>query len=153
MLVVWFVSYIKTNLNNNEKLKYHSRISIKPLIINFSLLVIVSFIAGYVIADWVLSLYLVIIVFVLIIPSSLLAYYGSEFGVTGQRVIIKKGIVSRNVSEMNLSSIESVSVYQGIIERIINVGSLKISGRGITSVNFVSIDEPVKVRKLIQNKS
>ena len=147
------MSYIKTNLNNDEKLKYHSRISIKPIIINFSLLVIVSFIAGFVITDWFLGLLLAIIVFVLLIPFALIAYFGSEFGVTGERVISKKGIISRNVSEMNLSSIESVNVDQGIIERIINVGSLKISGRGTTSVNFSSIDDPIKVRKLIQNKS
>ena len=147
------MSYIKTNLNNGEKWKYHSRISIKPIIINFSLLVIVSFIAGYVITDWFLGLLLAIIVFVLLIPSALIAYFGSEFGVTGKRVISKKGIISRNASEMNLSSIESVNVDQGIIERIINVGSLKISGRGTTSVNFSSIDDPIKVRKLIQNKS
>ena len=147
------MSYIKTNLNNDEKLKYHSRISIKPIIINFSLLVIVSFIAGYVITDWFLGLLLAIIVFVLLIPFALIVYFGSEFGVTGERVISKKGIISRNVSEMNLSSIESVNVDQGIIERIINEKKIKISGRGTTSVNFSSIDDPIKVRKLIQNKS
>ena len=32
-------------------------------------------------------------------------------------------------------------------------GSLKISGRGTTTVDFANIDDPVKVRKLIQNKS
>ena len=147
------MSYIKTNLNTGEKLKYHSRISIKPIIINSSFMIIASFIVGYVITDWFLGLFLAIIVIVLLIPFALLAYFGSEFGVTGKRVISKKGIISRNASEMNLSSIESVNVDQGIIERIINVGSLKISGRGTTTVDFNSIDDPVKVRKLIQNKS
>lgn len=147
------MSYIKTNLNTGEKLKYHSRISIKPIIINSSFMIIASFIAGYVITDWFLGLFFAIIVIVLLIPFALLAYFGSEFGVTEQRVISKKGIISRNASEMNLSSIESVNVDQGIIERIINVGSLKISGRGTTTVDFNSIDDPIKVRKLIQNKS
>ena len=147
------MSYIKTNLNTGEKLKYHSRISIKPIIINSSFMIIASFIAGYVITDWFLGLFLAIIVIVLLIPFALLAYFGSEFGVTGKRVISKKGIISRNASEMNLSSIESVNVDQSIIERIINVGSLKISGRGTTTVDFNSIDDPVKVRKLIENKS
>ena len=54
---------------------------------------------------------------------------------------------------MNLSSIESVNVDQGVIESIINVGSLKISGRGTTTVDFLSIDDPIKVRKLIENKN
>jgi uncharacterized membrane protein YdbT with pleckstrin-like domain len=147
------MSYIKTNLNTGEKLKYHSRISIKPIIINSSFIIIASFIAGYVITDGFLGLFLAIIVIVLLIPFALLAYFGSEFGVTGKRVISKKGIISRNASEMNLSSIESVNVDQGVIERIINVGSLKVSGRGTTTVDFKSIDDPVRVRKLIQNKS
>ena len=146
------MSYIKTNLNNGEKLKYHSRISIKPIIINSSFIIIASFLAGYVITDWFLGLFLVIIVVVLLIPFALLAYFGSEFGVTGKRLISKKGIISRNASEMNLGSIESVNVDQGVIERIINVGSLKISGRGTTIVEFKSVDNPVQVRKLIQNK-
>ena len=76
------------------------------------------------------------------IPFALLAYFSSEFGVTGKRVISKKGIISRNASEMNLSSIESV-----------NVDSLKISGRGTTTVDFLSIHDPIKVRKLIENKN
>ena len=146
------MSYIKTNLNNGEKLKYHSRISIKPIIINSSFIIIASSIAGYVITDWFLGLFLVIIAVVLLIPFALLAYFGSEFGVTGKRLISKKGIISRNASEMNLGSIESVNVDQGVIERIINVGSLKISGRGTTIVEFTSIDDPVEVRKLIQNR-
>ena len=53
---------------------------------------------------------------------------------------------------MNLSSIESVNVDQGIIGRILNYGTVKISGRGTTTVDFKNIDEPVQVRKLIQNK-
>lgn len=87
------------------------------------------------------------------IPFALLTYFSSEFEVTGKKVISKKGIISRNASEMNLSSIESVNVDQGVIERIINVGSLKISGRGTTTVDFLSIDDPIKVRKLIENKN
>ena len=146
------MSYIKTNLNNDEKLKYHSRISIKPIIINSSFIIIASFLAGYVITDWFLGLFLAVIVVVLLIPFALLAYFGSEFGVTGKRLISKKAIISRNASEMNLGSIESVNVDQGVIERIINVGSLKISGRGTTIVEFTSIDDPVEVRKLIQNR-
>ena len=147
------MSYIKTNLNAGEKLKYHSRISVKPLIINYSFSIIVCFISGYVITDWFLGLFIVLIALVILTPFALIAYYGQEFGVTGKRVVSKKGIISRSVSEMNLSSIESVNVNQGILGRILNFGSLKISGRGTTAVDFANIDDPVKVRKLIQNKS
>lgn len=147
------MSYIKTNLNNNEKLKFHSRISLKPIIINYLTIIIVSFFVGYGITDFVLGLTISTICFIVYLPFVLIAYFGSEFGVTGKRVISKKGIISRNASEMNLSSIESVNIDQGIIGRILDFGTLKISGRGTTSVDFENIDEPVKVRKLIQNKN
>ena len=144
------MSYIKTNLNKGEKLKYHSRISIKPIIINYTFIVIVCFLAGYGYKDWTSGLFLSIIVLLFLIPFALIGYFGSEFGVSGKRVISRKGIISRNASEMNLGSIESVNVDQGVIERIINVGSLKISGRGTTIVEFSSIDDPIAVRKMIQ---
>ena len=147
------MSYIKTNLNNNEKLKFHSRISLKPIIINYLTIIIVSFFVGYGITDFVLGLTISTICFIVYLPFVLIAYFGSEFGVTGKRVISKKGIISRNASEMNLSSIESVNVDQGIIGRILDFGTLKISGRGTTSVDFENIDGPVKVRKLIQNRN
>lgn len=147
------MSYIKNNLNTAEKLKYHSRISLKPIIINYVLLVLVGFFVGYGITDFILGLTIATIVFIVYLPFVLIAYFGSEFGVTGKRVISKKGIISRNASEMNLSSIESVNIDQSVIGRILNFGSLKISGRGTTSVDFDNIDEPVKVRKLIQNNN
>lgn len=147
------MSYIKNNLNTAEKLKYHSRISLKPIIINYVLLVLVGFFVGYGITDFILGLTIATIVFIVYLPFVLIAYFGSEFGVTEKRVISKKGIISRNASEMNLSSIESVNIDQSVIGRILNFGSLKISGRGTTSVDFDNIDEPVKVRKLIQNNN
>ena len=147
------MSYIKTNLNNNEKLKFHSRISLKPIIINYVFLVIVGFFIGYGVYDIVVGITTGIIIIVGYLPFVLIAYFGSEFGVTGKRVISKKGIISRNASEMNLSSIESVNVDQGIIGRILDFGTLKISGRGTTTVDFENIDGPVKVRKLIQNRN
>ena len=116
----------------------------KPILFWYLVLLIYSVLVSI---EWILpfsTLYL---------PFALFAYFWSDFGVTGKRVFRKKGIISRNVSEMNLSSIESINVVQGIIGRILNYGSLEISGRGTTTVYFSNIDDPAKVRKLIQNKS
>ena len=146
------MSYIKNNLNTGEKLKYHSRISIKPIIINYIFLILFAFVLFYFVND-VFSGVIASIVAIGYLPIALIAYFGSEFGVSGKRVISKKGIISRNASEMNLSSIESVNVDQSIVGRMLNYGSLKISGRGTTTVDFNGIDDPVKVRKLIQNKN
>ena len=147
------MSYIKNNLNTGEKLKYHSRISIKPIIINYIFLILFSFVLFYFINDLFSGVIASIVAFIGYLPIALIAYFGSEFGVSEKRVISKKGIISRNASEMNLSSIESVNVDQSIVGRMLNYGSLKISGRGTTTVDFDGIDDPVKIRKLIQNKN
>ena len=146
------MSYIKKNLNDNELLNYHSRISVKPIIIYY----ISTAIILYVIFSSVMFAYGIVASIVGILfytPFAVINYFGSEFGITANRVISKKGIISRNVSEMNLDSIESINVDQGIVGRILNYGTVKISGRGITAVNFEGIDDPVKIRKLIQNKN
>ena len=146
------MSYIKDNLNTGEKLKYHSRISLKPIIINYIFLILFAFVLFYFVNDLFYGVIASIVAFIGYSPIALIAYFGSEFGVSGKRVISKKGIISRNASEMNLSSIESVNVDQSIVGRMLNYGSLKISGRGTTTVDFDGIDDPIKVRKLIQNK-
>ena len=96
-------------------------------------------------------------IFVLVLigylPFALITYFGTECGVTNKRVVSKKGIISRNVSEMNLTSIESVNIDQGVLGRVLKVGTLKISGRGTTAVVFSNIDDPISIRKLIQNKN
>lgn len=148
------MSYIKKNLNDNELLNYHSRISIKPIIMYYISTAVILYVVFSSVNDSIASGIVASIVGILFYtPFAIINYFGSEFGITANRVISKKGIISRNVSEMNLDSIESINVDQGIVGRILNYGTVKISGRGITAVNFEGIDDPVKIRKLIQNKN
>ena len=164
------LSYIKSNLDTGEKLKWNARISIKVLILSYVIFLILGIFFSYLFSDIiikeVLSVFFKInigttsiviltalIITVLLTPVYIFTYYGSDFAVSNKRVISKKGIVSRNVSEMNLDSIESVNLDQNVLGRLLNFGTIKIYGRGTSSVIFIGIDEPVKVRKLIQNKS
>ena len=54
---------------------------------------------------------------------------------------------------MNLKSIESIGLRQGIIDRILQTGTIQISGRGIGDVIFKNVDDPVKIRKTIENRN
>ncbi|WP_340680055.1 PH domain-containing protein [Paraglaciecola sp.] len=74
-----------------------------------------------------------------------------EQGVTNKRVIRKTGIISRKTDEMKISSIETVEINQGIVGRIFGFGNVKITGRGISDVVFVKIDDPLKVKKSIES--
>ena len=163
------MSYIKLNLDNGEKIKWDSRISIKALILSFAIFLIIGFVVSYfgfyLVLEDILSIFFKInigktgiviltelIIIVILTPVCIFTYYGSDFAVSNKRVISKKGIISRDVSEMNLNSIEGVNLDQNIFGRLLNFGTIKISGRGTSTVVFQGIDDPVKVRKLVQNK-
>ena len=54
---------------------------------------------------------------------------------------------------MSLKSIESINIKQSILGRILNYGSISITGRGNALMLFKDVDSPVEIRKKIQNKS
>ena len=164
------MSYIKTNLDTGEKIIWDSRVSIKALILSFTIFLIIGFVVSYLgfylVLETLLPVFFKInigktsaiiltdlIIIIMFSLTHIFVYYSSEFAVTNKRVISKTGIISRDVSEMNLNSIEGVNLEQNILGRLLNFGVIKISGRGNSTVVFQGIDDPIKVRKLVQNKS
>ena len=95
----------------------------------------------------------VIILAVIYLVVIFIEIHVTEYAITNKRVISKKGLISRNVAEMNLGSIEGVNLKQGIFGRIFNFGSINISGRGTSNVEFSEVDKPVEIRKKIKHKS
>ena len=149
------MSYISNNLKNNEKLIFKSSQSIKSLffwsfIFGFIGLALVL-LKGFVIIMGV-SLYLIYwSVLLFFVIKNLIIYFTTEYGITNTRVISKQGLIRRDIEEINLSSIESINVNQSIIGRILNYGTIIVSGRGTSKVIFKDIDNVVEVRKLIKN--
>jgi len=91
-------------------------------------------------------------IFTFYLTKNLITYLTTEYGITSTRVISKEGLIRRDIEEISLSSIESINVTQSIIGRILNYGTIVISGRGISKVIFKDIDKVVEIRKLIKNK-
>ncbi len=73
-----------------------------------------------------------------------------EQGVTNKRIILKKGIIGRNTQEIKLDAVETVEIKQGVIGRILDFGTVKITGRGISNLIFKNIDNPMEVKKDIE---
>jgi uncharacterized membrane protein YdbT with pleckstrin-like domain len=154
------VSYISNNLKTNEKLIFKSSQSIKSLffwsfIFGFIGLLLVL-LKGLVIIMGVSSgnnniylIYWVILLFFVI--KNLITYFTTEYGITNTRVVSKEGLIRRDIEEINLSSIESINVNQTIIGRLLNYGTIIISGRGTSKVILKDIDNVVEIRKLIKN--
>lgn len=76
-----------------------------------------------------------------------------EQGVTNKRVIYKAGIISRKSEEMKIGSIETVEIDQGIFGRILGYGNVKVTGRGTSDVLFRTVQDPMTVKRQIENIS
>lgn len=79
--------------------------------------------------------------------SSLIDRWSSEFAITNRRVIIKIGLISRHVLEMNLSKVESINVDQTVMGRMMGYGTITVIGTGGTRELFHKIADPMEFRR------
>jgi uncharacterized membrane protein YdbT with pleckstrin-like domain len=71
----------------------------------------------------------------------------TEIAITNRRVIFKTGLVKRHTVEINLEKVESLKVEQGVWGRILNFGSIYISGTGASIAPFHDIADPLVFRR------
>jgi uncharacterized membrane protein YdbT with pleckstrin-like domain len=74
----------------------------------------------------------------------------TEIGVTSQRVIYKRGLIQRETQEMQLRSVEQVSLDQDVLGRILGYGWLEIHGTGEEVIILPAIGDPVAMRRALQ---
>ena len=71
----------------------------------------------------------------------------TEVAVTTKRLIVKHGFIRRSTIEINISKVESIQVDQGMMGRMLNYGTLLISGTGTSHAPISGISEPMAFRK------
>jgi hypothetical protein len=91
----------------------------------------------------------------LVIPAGILISAAvtvktSELVITDRRVLIKVGFIQRHTFEMFISKIESVAVYQSMLGRLFDYGTVEIRGTGGSSESFGTIAAPLPFRDAIQ---
>ncbi len=79
-----------------------------------------------------------------------LLYRCSEFSVTDKRVLVKTGILQRHTLETLLTKVENISVDQSLWGRLLNYGTITVTGTGGTKEQFARIAAPLEFRKQIQ---
>jgi uncharacterized membrane protein YdbT with pleckstrin-like domain len=125
-------SYVDEVLIKDETVIYRGRISIWSFFwwILFGLLLLAAFGAGLLLwlAAWI-------------------KYRSTELAVTNKRIITKTGLIQRNTTEMFLEKVESIQVDQGIFGRILDFGSITISGTGGDKSPVNNVSRPLEFRK------
>ena len=81
--------------------------------------------------------------------TAIFRYKTTEFALTDQRVIGKAEIIRRSSLELVLGKIESIRVNQNILGRILNFGTLVVTGSGGTHQIFPYISAPMEMKKTI----
>ena len=125
-------SYVEGALTKGEQVIYQGKVSIWTL----SPLIIIGLILFFV---WGLGLLFWI--------AAAIKYFTTELAITNKRVIAKFGLVSRSTIEINLQKIESIQVNQGILGRILNYGSIVVSGAGNPQAPIPGISSPLQFRR------
>ncbi len=73
----------------------------------------------------------------------------TEIAVTNRRVIYKRGLIRRYTVEINNDKVESVDVFQTVLGRIFNFGTVVIRGTGSAVEPLRNIDDPLHFRSFI----
>lgn len=74
------------------------------------------------------------------------------FTITDDRVMQKVGLIARNTNEIKLRHIRGINVRQGIIERLLGIGTIEMSSAagGGVEVIFKGIRDPHGVKERIR---
>ena len=71
----------------------------------------------------------------------------TEVAITNRRIIAKFGFITRHTVEINLDKVESLRVEQGLWGRLLNFGTLFISGAGSAVAPIPNIADPLLFRR------
>ena len=157
------MSYVQDNLMPNEKVLFSARIhpaiflpAVFAFIISIAILIfavslgtqqdvgasMVSCLVFLMAAAFFLSSIAAAIKAFVVIRST-------EFAVTNRRIVAKSGFIRRHTLEMLLPKVESVAVRQNILGRMLNFGTVTVTGTGGTTQGFPAIVDPLTLRSKI----
>jgi uncharacterized membrane protein YdbT with pleckstrin-like domain len=157
------MSYIQDNLLPNEKILFSARVHLAvflPSVVSFvsSIVLFICAMSSATngdVSSAILTGFLALIgggffVYALLLGlRALIIILTTEFAVTNRRVIAKTGFIHRHTLEILLAKVESIAVRQNILGRLLNFGTVTVTGTGGTRESFRAIADPTTVRKKI----
>jgi len=150
--------FVEKNLLTGEQVLYEGKVSLASFwhILTFGAFIALTMLFFTVSASkglWhSISSVLFIIIIISILLSPIIAFIliqmrTTELAVTNKRVIAKWGLIKRGSIDIRIEKIESVRVDQSIVGRLLNFGSLVISGAGNPQAPIIGIADPLEFRK------
>ena len=125
------MSYIDDSLIEGEQILHRARVSWWSqfgLVLLGILLLVVVIGLGFLIVAWI-------------------KVRSTEIAITNRRVIAKFGFIKRHTVEINLEKVEALKVEQGFWGRMLNYGTIFISGAGTSVAPIADIADPLVFRR------
>jgi uncharacterized membrane protein YdbT with pleckstrin-like domain len=125
------VSYIDDSLIAGERIVHRARVSWwsqAGLIVLGVVLLVVAIGLFFLVAAWI-------------------RVRSTEIAITNLRIIAKFGFIKRDTVEINLDRVEALKVEQGFLGRMLNYGTVFISGAGTSVAPIRNIADPLVFRR------
>jgi hypothetical protein len=126
------VSYIDDSLIEGEKILHRARISWWSQFgwVLLGIILLAAFGLGLLFLGW-----------------AWIQVRSTEIAITSLRVIAKFGFIKRDTVEINLEKVEALKVEQGFVGRMLNYGTILISGAGTSVAPMRDIADPLVFRR------
>lgn len=125
-------SYVKSVLGPSEKVEYEAKVSIWSLMPLFIIGLLLLPLYGLGLLFWI---------------AAFLRYISTELAITDKKIIAKFGFIKRDTIELLLPKIESIQVNQSLFGRMLNYGSIVVSGAGNPQAPVPGISDPIQFRR------
>ena len=145
------MGYIEKSLAGNEALIAKARFHWLYHVFGYAALVLFLAVAAYLYAELQAPWFAAMVgaVGLIIFVRVMVPIWTTEIGVTSERVILKRGFLTRHTDEIELSAIEETNIDQGLLGRLLGFGRITLQGTGDDDVDIPPIADPVRFRKSI----
>ncbi|HEX6574648.1 MAG TPA: PH domain-containing protein [Gemmatimonadaceae bacterium] len=145
------MSYTESHLLPGEQVKYQAHLHWFPFLPAYVVGILFTILAGIglVMQNW----WVAIAGAVIAIPTFVWLWITkstSEFCVTDKRVVIKVGFIQRRTLETLLGKVETIGVEQSLLGRMLDFGTIVVTGTGGTHESFHNIASPLEFRRQVQ---
>ena len=99
-----------------------------------------------------LGIVIAVVLFAVAVLVGFVRRLATSYTITNQRLRIRRGIVSRNVQETRVDRIQNVNTDQGVLERILQVGTVDFDTAGTDDSDFAfaGVAQPETVSRKVE---
>jgi uncharacterized membrane protein YdbT with pleckstrin-like domain len=91
------------------------------------------------------------VLFAILVAVGFLMRIATTYTITNHRLHIKRGIIARKTQEARLERVQNVNTDQGVLDRILQVGTVDFDTAGTTDSDFAfrGVAQPEKVVRAV----